>query len=188
MEQNQDRRNIDPRAVRTLADMKQREGKTSKTPEWRSATFRVQGLCFFFSIFLSSISARFLVTFLSKRSIFLPSRWVHPGGLFFFLSLIFWFWSFFFRFPFLRRFLYLVWILFGRGSWCFGLCFSDVRFISNQVRECVCFWSTQCELCQFCLIRLELNSCCSAQCVLCRRQSAHQVLVVVVPSLVVSSY
>ena len=33
----------------------------------------------------------------------------------------------------------------------------------------------------------ELNSCCSAQCVLCRRQSAHQVLVVVVPSLVVSS-
>ena len=43
------------------------------------------------------------------------------------------------------------------------------------------------ELCQFCLNQLELNSCCSAQCVLCRRQSAHQVLVVGVPSLVFSS-
>ena len=39
----------------------------------------------------------------------------------------------------------------------------------------------------FCLNQLEMNSCCSAQCVLCRRQSAHQVLVVVVPSLVISS-
>ena len=29
------------------------------------------------------------------------------------------------------------------------LCFSDVKFVSNQVRECVCFWLTQCELCQF---------------------------------------
>ena len=67
------------------------------------------------------------------------------------------------------------------------LCFSDVRFISNQVRECVCFWLTQYELCQFCLNQLELNSCCSAQCVLCRRQSGHQVLVVVVLSLVISS-
>ena len=46
------------------------------------------------------------------------------------------------------------------------------------------FWLT---LCQFCLKRLELNNCCPAQCVLCRRQSAHQVLVVVVPSLVISS-
>ena len=64
---------------------------------------------------------------------------------------------------------------------------SDVRFMSNQVRECVCFWLTRCELCKFCLNQLEMNSCCSAQCVLCRRQSAHQVLVVVVPSLVVSS-
>ena len=61
----------------------------------------------------------------------------------------------------------------------FKLCFCDVRFISNQVRECVCFWLTQCELCQCCLNQLELNSCCSAQCVLCRMQWAHQVLVVV---------
>ena len=38
-------------------------------------------------------------------------------------------------------------------------------------------WLTQCELCEFCLNQLELNSCCcSAQCVLCRRQSALQVL------------
>ena len=29
------------------------------------------------------------------------------------------------------------------------LCFSDVKFSSNQVRECVCFWLTQCALCQF---------------------------------------
>ena len=51
-----------------------------------------------------------------------------------------------------------------------------------------CFWLTQCELCRFCLNQLELNSCCPAQCVLCRRQTAHRVLVVVVPSLVISSY
>ena len=82
---------------------------------------------------------------------------------------------------------YLVWIWCGDDSWCFKLCFSDVRFIANQVRECVCCWSTQCKLCQFCLNQLELNSCCSAQRVLCRRQSAHQVLVVVVPSFVISA-
>ena len=29
--------------------------------------------------------------------------------------------------------------LFGDGSWCFKLCFSDVRFFSSQVHECVCF-------------------------------------------------
>ena len=87
----------------------------------------------------------------------------------------------------MRRSTYLVWISFGDDSCCFKLCFGDVRFISTQVRECVCFWLTQCELCQFCLNQLELNSCCSARCVLCRRQSGHQVLVVVVPSLVISS-
>ena len=61
------------------------------------------------------------------------------------------------------------------------------RDVLSFVFASVCFWSTQCELCQFCLNQLELNICCSAQCVLCRRQSAHQVLVVVVPSLVISS-
>ena len=48
------------------------------------------------------------------------------------------------------------------------------------------FWSTQCELCKFCLTSVELNSCCSVQCVLCESYRAHQVLVVV-PSFVVSS-
>ena len=80
-----------------------------------------------------------------------------------------------------------MWISFGDDSCCSKLCLSDVRFISTQVRECVCSWLTQCELCQFCLNQLELNSCCSAQCVLCRRQSGHQGLVVVVLSLVISS-
>ena len=54
---------------------------TSKTPEGRSATFRVQGLCFFliFSLgcykseFLASIAARFLVKFLLKKSFFEPN-------------------------------------------------------------------------------------------------------------------
>ena len=43
----------------------------------------------------------------------------------------------------------------------------------------VLFWSTQCELCTFCLTSVELNSCCSALRVLCESCHAHQVLVVV---------
>ena len=50
----------------------------------------------------------------------------------------------------------------------------------------VLFWSTQCELCKFCVASEELNSCCSARRVLCESCPAHQVLVVV-PSFVVSS-
>ena len=54
-------------------------------------------------------------------------------------------------------------------------------------RVCL-FLATQCELCQFCLNQLEMNSCCCpAQCVSCSGQSEHQVLVVVVASLFISS-
>ena len=58
--------------------------KTSKTPQGRSATFRVQGLGFFFA----SIAARLLVSFffLQKKKSFEPSReeGYSIGGPFFF--------------------------------------------------------------------------------------------------------
>ena len=80
------------------------EYKRRETPEGRSATFRVQGLGFFFSSFSflflffffsrvlnicffwgASIAARFLVTFLKKNQNFEPSWDVPFGCLFFFI-------------------------------------------------------------------------------------------------------
>ena len=61
--------------------------QTSKTLEGRSATFTVQGLVFFLYIFhfLTSIAARFVVTFLNKKSFFLSRLGAVPfGGLIFF--------------------------------------------------------------------------------------------------------
>ena len=67
------------------------------------------------------------------------------------------------------------------------LCFASVTsdFFPAKSTSAL-FWSTQCELCKFCLTSVELNSCCSAQRVLCGSCPAHHVLVVV-PSFVVSS-
>ena len=58
---------------------------TSKTPEGRSATFRVPGFSIF--RFFTSIAARFLVSFL--YIFFEPSREAPLGGLFFIFFLIF---------------------------------------------------------------------------------------------------
>ena len=84
---------------------------TSKTPEGRRATFRVQGLgvvlCFLFFFgerggvaclfFLTSIAARFIVQFFRRKSVFLSrlGRYL-LGGLFFdFSHCFFIFWSVF---------------------------------------------------------------------------------------------
>ena len=71
-----------------------------------------------------------------------------------------------------------------RGVSSFALVTSD-SFPAKSTSVFV--FGRQCELCQFCLTLLEMNSCCTTQCVLCKRRSAHQVIVVVVPSLVISS-
>ena len=66
--------------------------QTSKTPEGRSATFRVQALVFSFFLifhFLTSIAARFLMTFLLKKKTFFLSRLgQYPLEASFFLSLV----------------------------------------------------------------------------------------------------
>ena len=61
---------------------------TSKTLEGRSVTFRVQFFFLFDFIFLTSIAARFLVTFF-KKNMFLSRLGGYPSEAFFFLSLFF---------------------------------------------------------------------------------------------------
>ena len=116
------------------ASPSQKKIDTSETPEGRSATFGLQGSVFFFFFFLSfltSIAARFLVTFLqTKKSFFEPSREVPLAGLSLSLSLfyffIFCFASFFtifsyffhffiFHFPLYLSFLF-IYFFFLKGS------------------------------------------------------------------------
>ena len=78
--------------------------KTSKTPEGRSATFRVQGLVFYFFFF----AARFLVTL--KKTFFEPSHRVHPEGLFFSFFSFFDFFCFLNFFDFFRIVFFLFFV------------------------------------------------------------------------------
>ena len=77
---------------------KQRKEKTNMTSEGRSATFRIQGLGFFlFFMFLTSIAARVLVTFLTKNHLFELSRGVPLLGSSPLFLLLLWYVFLFFK-------------------------------------------------------------------------------------------
>ena len=72
-------------------------------------------------------------------------------------------------------------MLLGDDSWCCKLALATSGSFQTKSASVFVFgWHSM-----YCVSFVWTN-CCSAQCVLCRRQSAHQVLVVVVPSLVIS--